>query len=219
VDVTEHRKRTRLRADERRETILQAATEVFAEAGYQAGKMSDIAARVGVSEPVVFQNFGSKAALYAAVLERAAAEVRGLLEEVSGEFGDAAGMLAHVLGWGGGGDTPGHTADDVPRTHSPLSVLFADAATLPHPELSGFAQSAMRAIAGHLADLVRAGQADGSLRADVDPDAAGWLLLSLLSAHALRGAAMPAGLERGVAALVLDALTGDPLRFDMGDRG
>ena len=58
---------TRLPAAERRETILRAATEVFAQAGYRAGKVSDVAARVGVSEPVIFQNFGSKAALFAAV--------------------------------------------------------------------------------------------------------------------------------------------------------
>lgn len=55
-------------AAERRETILRAAAEVFAQAGYRAGKVSDVAARVGVTEPVIFQNFGSKAALFALAL-------------------------------------------------------------------------------------------------------------------------------------------------------
>src|SRR3984885_6896151 len=82
-------KRTRLSAAERRETILRAATEVFAEAGYRAGKVSDVAARVGVTEPVIFQNFGSKAALFAAVLERAAAQVRASLDERLAGFGSA----------------------------------------------------------------------------------------------------------------------------------
>src|SRR5579859_5911224 len=76
-------RRTRLSAAERRETILRAAAEVFAEAGYSAAKVSDVAARVGVSEPVVFQNFGSKAALFSAVVERAAAETRGWLGAAS----------------------------------------------------------------------------------------------------------------------------------------
>ena len=89
--------RTRLPAAERRETILRAAAEVFAEAGYRAGKVSDVAARVGVTEPVIFQNFGSKAALFAAVLERAAAEVRASLDALAAGFGSASGLLAHVL--------------------------------------------------------------------------------------------------------------------------
>jgi AcrR family transcriptional regulator len=42
--------------------------------------VSEVAARVGVTEPVIFQNFGSKAALFAAVIERAAAEVRAALD-------------------------------------------------------------------------------------------------------------------------------------------
>src|SRR6516225_2865832 len=75
-------RRTRLPAAQRRETILRAAAVVFAEAGYRAAKVSDVAARVGVTEPVIFQNFGSKAALFAAVVERAAAEVRASLVDL-----------------------------------------------------------------------------------------------------------------------------------------
>ena len=58
--------RVRLPAADRRETILLAATDVFAQAGYRAAKVCDVAARIGVTEPVIFQNFGSKAALFAA---------------------------------------------------------------------------------------------------------------------------------------------------------
>lgn len=53
----------RLTAPERRESILRAATEVFSETGYLRGRTSLIAARAGVSEPVVFNNFGTKPAL------------------------------------------------------------------------------------------------------------------------------------------------------------
>src|ERR1700726_4056502 len=75
--------RTRLSAAERRETILRAAAEVFAESGYRSAKVSDVAARVGVTEPVIFQNFGSKAALFAAVVQRAAAEVSASLDDLA----------------------------------------------------------------------------------------------------------------------------------------
>jgi AcrR family transcriptional regulator len=206
-------KRARLRAPERRETILRAAAEVFGHAGYRAGKVADVAARVGVTEPVIFQNFGSKAALFAAVLERAAADVQASLDDLAAGFGSASGLLAHVLA-GSAHGRPGETSTDpaarpagAGHPGTGYGVLFADAATLAaEPELSEPARTAVRAIAAHLASLIQRAQADGDLRADADPEAAAWLLLSVLSAHRLRAAAMPAGLEPAVTALAQQAL-------------
>src|SRR5882757_5454330 len=90
-------RRTRLTAEQRRETILEAATAVFAASGYRAGKVSDVAARIGVTEPVIFQNFGSKAALFAAVLDRVASDVRASLDDLADHHDSVAGLLAHVL--------------------------------------------------------------------------------------------------------------------------
>jgi len=196
-------RRAKLSAAQRRETILRAAAGVFAEAGYRAARVSDVAARVGVTEPVVFQNFGSKAALFAAVLERAAADARGSLDGLVGEPGMA--LLAHVLS--GPGHAPPGTASGAGHAGAAYGVLFADAVALAaEPGLAGPARDVVRSVAGHLADLVRRAQADGTARPDADPDAAAWLLLSVLSAARLREAAMPAALEAAVTALALDAL-------------
>src|SRR5215470_17106139 len=97
VNKTAPARRARLPAEQRRESILDAATEVFAAAGYRAGKVSDVAARVGVTEPVIFQNFGSKAALYAAVLDRVAGRIRAELQDLARQYGSASDLLAHVL--------------------------------------------------------------------------------------------------------------------------
>jgi AcrR family transcriptional regulator len=192
-------RRTRLPAAERRETILRAAAEVFAEAGYRAAKVSDVAERVGITEPVIFQNFGSKAALFTAVIERAAAEVHASLDDLAAGFGSASGLLAHVL-TGSAHAGAGHAA-------AGYGVLFADAAALTaEPVLHGPARDAVRAVAAHLADLVRRAQAEGGVRPDTDPEAAAWLLLSVLSARRLRAAVMPAGLEPAVTALALQAI-------------
>jgi hypothetical protein len=92
-------------------------------------------------------------------------------------------------------------------------VLFADATALAaEPELTGPARDAVRAVAAHLADLIRRAQADGDIRPDADAEAAAWLLLSVLSARRMRAAAMPAGLEPAVTALVLGALAPRPDR-------
>jgi AcrR family transcriptional regulator len=204
--------RRRLPADERRETILRAAAEVFAQAGYRAGKVSDVAARVGVTEPVIFQNFGSKAALFAAVLERAAAQVQASLDDLATAFGSASGLLAHVL-TPSPHQQPSQTTADPGANHAgaPYGVLFADAVALTtEPELTEPARNAVRAIAAHLADLIGRAQADGDANPDADPEAAAWLLLSVLSAHRIRAAAMPPRLEPEVTALALQALAPPP---------
>jgi AcrR family transcriptional regulator len=62
--------RRRLSAAARREVIEQAATEVFAEHGYQGASIDEIARRSGVSPPVVYDHFASKEELHRRLLER-----------------------------------------------------------------------------------------------------------------------------------------------------
>jgi AcrR family transcriptional regulator len=57
-------------ATERREVIERAATEVFAERGYEGAPMDEIARRSGVSVPVVYDHFASKQDLFRRLLER-----------------------------------------------------------------------------------------------------------------------------------------------------
>jgi AcrR family transcriptional regulator len=68
--------RRRLTAAARREVIERAATEVFAERGYQGASIDEIARRSGVTPPVVYDHFASKRDLYRRLLERHFAELR-----------------------------------------------------------------------------------------------------------------------------------------------
>jgi AcrR family transcriptional regulator len=54
----------------RREEILDAAMEVFAEQGYHGASTDEIARRAGISQPYVFRLFGTKKDLYIAVDSR-----------------------------------------------------------------------------------------------------------------------------------------------------
>ena len=60
---------TRMRASDRRRQLLDVATNVFAERGFSATIMDDIAFAGGITKPVLYQHFDSKRALYIAVLE------------------------------------------------------------------------------------------------------------------------------------------------------
>jgi AcrR family transcriptional regulator len=55
--------------DEKRETILSVARQVFLEEGYAAASMSTIAARVGGSKGTLYNYFRSKAELFVAVIQ------------------------------------------------------------------------------------------------------------------------------------------------------
>ncbi len=68
--------RRRIPAGERRIRILDAAVEVFAEHGFTAAKMQDIATRAGVVPSVLYDHFGSKRELHITLLELHAAQLR-----------------------------------------------------------------------------------------------------------------------------------------------
>src|SRR5918999_4336747 len=68
-------------ADARRETIEVAATEVFAERGYQGASIDEIARRSGVTPPVVYDHFASKLALHRRLLERTRDELLAMWRE------------------------------------------------------------------------------------------------------------------------------------------
>lgn len=83
--------------DARRESILRAAAEAFAERGYAATSMEDVASACGVTRLIVYRHFPAKRDLYDAVLEKVA---RRLAEEFSAQVrpGRAAeGSVAAML--------------------------------------------------------------------------------------------------------------------------
>lgn len=60
----------------RRGEILDAALAVFAEKGYAAGSMREIASRVGVTEPALYRHFPGKEALFLALVRVTATHLR-----------------------------------------------------------------------------------------------------------------------------------------------
>jgi AcrR family transcriptional regulator len=61
---------TRMTADERRASILDAALHEFAERGLDGASTEAIAARAGISQPYVFRLFGTKKELFKASVAR-----------------------------------------------------------------------------------------------------------------------------------------------------
>jgi AcrR family transcriptional regulator len=73
-------KKQRLTAAERRLQLLEKGREVFAAKGYEATSIEEVAQRAGISKPIVYEHFGAKEGLYAAIVDR---EMDYLVEQVS----------------------------------------------------------------------------------------------------------------------------------------
>ncbi|MFI6639298.1 TetR/AcrR family transcriptional regulator [Streptomyces sp. NPDC050504] len=76
-------RRVRMTGKERREQLLDIGRTIFAEKGYEGTSVEEIAAKAGVSKPVVYEHFGGKEGLYAVVVDR---EMRQLLDMVTGSL-------------------------------------------------------------------------------------------------------------------------------------
>jgi AcrR family transcriptional regulator len=70
--MSEGRAMNRLPRAEREEQTLEAARILFAERGFAAVTMDEIAAEVGVTKPLLYTYFGNKEGLYLACMEPAA---------------------------------------------------------------------------------------------------------------------------------------------------
>jgi len=152
--------------DRKARAIVEAAAHVFAERGFRASRVADVAERAGIGKGTVYEYFRSKEELFLAVFEAFGV---GSLDAVAAQLGpppDSA--LAYIRRF----------ADVVlPICQEslylfPLTMEFWSAAAT--PEFRDRLMDEFRALyAGYrtvLAGVIRKGQSAGEIRADVDPD-------------------------------------------------
>jgi AcrR family transcriptional regulator len=72
--------KVRMTGQERREQLLDVGRSLFADKGFEAVSVEEIAAKAGVSKPVVYEHFGGKEGLYAVLVDR---EMNELLHSIS----------------------------------------------------------------------------------------------------------------------------------------
>ena len=158
--------------------LLKAAAELIAERGVERASLRSIGARAGISRAMPAYHFGSKDALIARLAERGhertlAATAAAL--ERRGEQADSMTTLEllcvtietylEVL-----------AAPDAPEERAVVVIWGAGfASDAPLPALV----DSDRETHGHLAGLIRTGQADGSMRPDLDPDDAATIVMAL----------------------------------------
>ncbi len=158
-----------------RETLAEAACELFLEQGFEATSIADITSRAGVSRSSFFNYFGSKSdILWASLDERIAALEKRL---AAGEGPDAAPAVRQAIADIAAGFAPDSLA---------LALVNTNAMGL-ESELEREASVRRPRTAGAVADRLRRGGAD---RLDAEVAAAAWAgaVLAALDAWAHDGA-------------------------------
>jgi AcrR family transcriptional regulator len=154
-------KRWQRRKDARPAEILDAALAVFAQKGFAATKLDDIAARAGITKGTIYLYFDSKQALFEALARQS---VGAQIEQVTAQLatfpGSSADLLRFVL------TTMGRFAMTSDRVVLPRLVL-AEAANF--PKLAEFWRREIieRGI-GLLSGIIRRGIEGGEFR-KIDP--------------------------------------------------
>ncbi len=96
-ELANHRGR-RLPRQLRRRQVLAEAHDLFVERGYAGASMDELARRVGVSKPVIYDVGGSKEALFRDVMAEVEADLtRSVATAVLGQSEDRARLRAGIL--------------------------------------------------------------------------------------------------------------------------
>ncbi len=77
--------RKRLRPQERRVLIVEAAGRLFGERGYDGTRLDDVATAAGVTKPVLYQHFASKRELYLELLDDVGSRLRESIGKATSE--------------------------------------------------------------------------------------------------------------------------------------
>ena len=91
---------TRISKDERRREIIEAATREFAVGGLNGTPVGRIAESVGVSQPYLFQLFGTKKELFIAAVRRSFERTVATFRTAAAEAGEDAGAEAVLMEMG-----------------------------------------------------------------------------------------------------------------------
>ena len=167
--------RRRNSGQQTRAEILAAAERHFAERGFEAARLEDIAADVGIRRAAIFYYFGDKDELYAAMLDEVFGGAQHVLLPKAGNAAER--IQAAMSGW----------IDYVARRPSVARLIMREAASAQPDVVSPFVRAGSAPVAW-LRAMIDEGVASGELKPLTDPHR----FISLMGATTVfRFAAMP----------------------------
>jgi AcrR family transcriptional regulator len=158
--------------------LLRAAAELISERGFERASLRAIGERAGISRAMPAYHFGSKDALVAHLVQRGsegtilAAADAVQRDHAGGEPASTLEVLTTII------ETylDSLAADGAPEERA---VVVIWGASFPAESPLDAVVESDRQSHFALTETIRAGQQDGSVRSDLDPEAAAWWLMGL----------------------------------------
>ena len=141
--------KTRKSAEERREEIVSAAFEHFAQSGYNGASTDAIARDAGISQPYLFRLFRTKRELFLACVDRAHDRVRAAFRRAGAGAGEEDRLIAM-----------GHAYKDdlLPDRHSVLMQMQGYVATS-DPDIQAHVRECFERLVAEVTELSGADEA------------------------------------------------------------
>jgi len=156
--------------------MIDAAIDLILEKGTEKTTLAAIGERAGYSRGLATYRFGSKAGLYDEVCK---AISRRWLEYLQREVGGLTGIDAMCVAL----DSFFHFVSENPRDAKVLQILYCGAGS-PASEYQATSANIHQRQRDDVAEWVRAGLADGSIRAEIDPDSVAAQYIAYISGMA-----------------------------------
>lgn len=160
---------------EKRPLILKAATEVFAEQGFAAVTVAQIADRAGIGKGTVYEYFSSKDELLFAVFEWMNEEVFRRVSTLLDEGGSTVDRIRRLLELG-----VAVTREQVEMQAVVLDFWAASRGTGSEARYNRACLETFRAYRRLIADVIREGQQKGELRGGIDADAVAVMVVAAM---------------------------------------
>ncbi|MFA6043792.1 MAG: TetR family transcriptional regulator [Phycisphaerales bacterium] len=160
----------RLKADKRREQLLDTAAVVFATRGYARSTTAQLAKAAGVTEPIIYRHFESKKELFIALVERTAKHTLDHWRQRLADAKDSTERLRRLLG-----DNP-MTLDE---TREPYLVLMQAITEVDDKDIRKAVTSHFANLHGFLVKELKRAQEERRVLSRFSAELIAWTLIHL----------------------------------------
>lgn len=167
----------RLRAEDRRQRILEAAIKCFATDGYRGTTTAQLARTARVTEPILYRHFRSKHDLFLAMLDLASRVAMQMFQSVIGAIHSPIERLRALLRL--------NPAITDPRMTEIYRVIFHAQSEHTEPRIQSAIRQHYRRYAEFLTLLISNAQRAGQIRADLSAEGLAWQIIQAAVGYAM----------------------------------
>ena len=196
----------RMKADDRREQLLEASIKCFATYGFQGTTTARLAKAAHISEPVLYQHFKGKQALFVSLLESVGKEVLRTWRRAIAPLKSPMDQLRVLFRL--------NPATTDPRSAQLYRIIFMAQTEINDPEVLAALRMHYQQYARFLTNVIKRAQRANQVRRDVSAAGLAWQLIHAAIGFAfikpldIPGHATPANVEQTIG-LLIELLAGE----------